>query len=59
MGEVTGEAHGFRLWPAATTGDLIIERPDGSRVVTQFGNGLAQLEYEVEMAKTKFQHATP
>lgn len=55
MGEVLGEAQGFRSWPAETTGDLVIERPDGSQIVTRFGNGHAVLEREVRNAKSKFE----
>ncbi len=54
MGEVIGEAEGFRSWPAETTGDLVIECPGGSRIVTRFGNGYEVLEHEVWQARSKF-----
>ena len=54
MGETLGEAQGFRSWPAGTTGDLVIERPDGTRFVTRFGDGNDVLEREVQNARSKF-----
>ena len=37
---------GVLCWPAETTGDLVIQRPDGTVIRTEMGDGEQQLRRE-------------
>ena len=47
MGIEPGQELGFRTYPGPHTGDLVIDTPDGRRIVTQFGNGYERLDAEI------------
>ena len=59
MGITPGQEEGFQIYPGPGTGDLVIDTPDGRRIVTQYGNGYERLQREREIAalKTKFDGA--
>ncbi len=49
MGIEPGQELGFRTYPGPGTGDLVIDTPDGRRIVTERGDGYERLYAEINV----------
>lgn len=54
MGITPGQEQGFEIQPGLQTGDLVINTPDGRRIVTENGLGYERLYFELSAMQGKF-----